>query len=131
MKKNSRIIVFIVCIGVLVLMGLPNYLSKGKLQSIDPTQVESITYKSKETEITTHDANRILESITLLKSLELKGSTRQISQPDTKDDMELIFKDKNHMKLSVFDDKLVVDRKVYRIDPNHATKLIDHIQTQK
>ncbi|AZK43620.1 hypothetical protein EEI45_01380 [Erysipelothrix piscisicarius] len=108
MKKNSRIIVFIVCIGVLVLMGLPNYLSKGKLQSIDPTQVESITYKSKETEITTHDANRILESITLLKSLELKGSTRQISQPDTKDDMELIFKDKNHMKLSVFDDKLVV-----------------------
>ncbi|WP_323611973.1 hypothetical protein LLS04_03535 [Erysipelothrix enhydrae] len=131
MKKNSRIIVFIVCIGVLVLMGLPNYLSKGKLQSIDPTQIDSILYNYKETEITTQDTNRILESITLLKSIELKGTTRQLSQPDVTYNMELTFKDEKHMKLSVFEDKLVVDRKVYRIDQNDATILMNHIETQK
>ncbi|AYV33772.1 hypothetical protein PT179_05015 [Erysipelothrix rhusiopathiae] len=131
MKKNSRIIVFIVCIGVLVLMGLPNYLSKGKLQSIDPTQVETIIYNYKEIEITTQDTNRIVESITLLKSIELKGSTRQLSQPDETYNMELTFKDEKHMKISVFEDKLVVDRKVYRIDQNDATILMNHIETQK
>ncbi|WP_323616492.1 hypothetical protein [Erysipelothrix rhusiopathiae] len=131
MKKNSRIIVFIVCIGVLVLMGLPNYLSKGKLQSIDPTQVETIIYNYKEIEITTQDTNRILESITLLKSIELKGTTRQLSQPDVTYNMELTFKDEKHMKLSVFEDKFVVDRKVYRIDQNDATILMNHIETQK
>lgn len=131
MKKNSRIIVFIVCIGVLVLMGLPNYLSKGKLKSIDPTQVETIIYNYKEIEITTQDTNRIVESITLLKSIELKGSTRQLSQPDETYNMELTFKDEKHMKISVFEDKLVVDRKVYRIDQNDATILMNHIETQK
>ncbi|CAH2760759.1 hypothetical protein ERYAMS2_00345 [Erysipelothrix amsterdamensis] len=131
MKKNSRIIVFIVCIGVLVLMGLPNYLSKGKLQSIDPTQVETIIYNYKEIEITTQDTNRIVESITLLKSIELKGSTRQLSQPDETYNMELTFKDEKHMKISVFEDKLVVDRKVYRIDQNDATILMNHIEAQK
>lgn len=131
MKKNSRIIVFIVSIGVLVLMGLPNYLSKGKLQSIDPTQVETIIYNYKEIEITTQDTNRIVESITLLKSIELKGSTRQLSQPDETYNMELTFKDEKHMKISVFEDKLVVDRKVYRIDQNDATILMNHIETQK
>ncbi|UPU38377.1 hypothetical protein MX850_06575 [Erysipelothrix sp. Poltava] len=105
MKKNSRIIVFIVCIGVLVLMGLPNYLSKGKLQSIDPTQIDSILYNYKEIEITTQDTNRILDSITLLKSIELKGTTRQLSQPAVTYNMELTFKDEKHMKLSVFEDK--------------------------
>ncbi|AGN25052.1 hypothetical protein PT250_03745 [Erysipelothrix rhusiopathiae] len=131
MKKNSRIIVFIVCIGVLVLMGLPNYLSKGKLQSIDPTQIDSILYNYKEIEITTQDTNRILDSITLLKSIELKGTTRQLSQPAVTYNMELTFKDEKHMKLSVFEDKLVVDRKVYRIDQNDATILMNHIETQK
>ncbi|MDE8294626.1 hypothetical protein PT177_08010 [Erysipelothrix rhusiopathiae] len=131
MKKNSRIIVFIVCIGVLVLMGLPNYLSKGKFQSIDPTQIDSILYNYKEIEITTQDTNRILDSITLLKSIELKGTTRQLSQPAVTYNMELTFKDEKHMKLSVFEDKLVVDRKVYRIDQNDATILMNHIETQK
>ncbi|MDE8120158.1 hypothetical protein PT128_08350 [Erysipelothrix rhusiopathiae] len=131
MKKNSRIIVFIVCIGVLVLMGLPNYLSKGKLQSIDPTQIDSILYNYKEIEITTQDTNRILDSITLLKSIELKGTTRQLSQPAVTYNMELTFKDEKHMKLSVFENKLVVDRKVYRIDQNDATILMNHIETQK
>lgn len=131
MKKNSRIIVFIVCIGVLVLMGLPNYLSKGKLQSIDPAQIDSILYNYKEIEITTQDTNRILDSITLLKSIELKGTTRQLSQPAVTYNMELTFKDEKHMKLSVFEDKLVVDRKVYRIDQNDATILMNHIETQK
>ncbi|RNM30073.1 hypothetical protein EF876_03895 [Erysipelothrix rhusiopathiae] len=131
MKKNSRIIVFIVCIGVLVLMGLPNYLSKGKLQSIDPTQIDSILYNYKEIKITTQDTNRILDSITLLKSIELKGTTRQLSQPAVTYNMELTFKDEKHMKLSVFEDKLVVDQKVYRIDQNDATILMNHIETQK
>ncbi|MDE8219981.1 hypothetical protein PT161_00655 [Erysipelothrix rhusiopathiae] len=112
-------------------MGLPNYLSKGKLQSIDPTQIDSILYNYKEIEITTQDTNRILDSITLLKSIELKGTTRQLSQPAVTYNMELTFKDEKHMKLSVFEDKLVVDRKVYRIDQNDATILMNHIETQK
>ncbi|MDE8070948.1 hypothetical protein PT100_08875, partial [Erysipelothrix rhusiopathiae] len=49
--------------------------------------------------------NRILDSITLLKSIELKGTTRQLSQPAVTYNMELTFKDEKHMNREVLRDK--------------------------
>ncbi|CAM2831024.1 hypothetical protein [Erysipelothrix tonsillarum] len=130
MKKKSRLIVFIVCIGVLMMMGLPNYFSQGKLQAIDESEVGSITYINDTMETTTEDETHILDSITALKSIEIKGNARQTSQPEFTYRMNIHFNDQSEMKIWVLDDKLVVDRKVYRISSDQAQQLIEHIKLQ-